>query len=80
MSKLPINLADTDFVKNLIHTTESGMYDSVSEDGEKVIVMLQQGEGMEIYFYQKNGWIRKDEYNHIGLKESELFEGRWDRE
>lgn len=75
----PIELDDEKIVKNLIATTESGMYATTSNDGENVIVYLSKNEGMNVHFYQSNGWIREDSYNSDGFKESETFVGRYDK-
>ena len=55
------------------------MYSSVSNDGEKVVVYIEQYTGMEVHFYQKNGWIRVDDYDENGFKTGETFSGRWNK-
>lgn len=40
---------------------------------------MQENEGMDVHFYQKNGWIRVDEYDKDDFKVSESFSGRWDK-
>lgn len=77
--ELTINLDSPENVKNLIKKTENGMYSSTSETGENIVVYIQQNEGMEIHFYQKNGWVRVDEYDVDGYKISETFSGRWNK-
>lgn len=53
--ELVINLDSPKDVKELIQQTESGMYSTTSESGENVVVYIQQNEGVDIHFYQKNG-------------------------
>ena len=77
--KFDINLDSPECVKKLIQETENGMYSSVSNDGEKVVVYIQQNKCMDVHFYQKNGWIRVDGYDEDGFKVSESFSGRWDK-
>lgn len=55
------------------------MYSTVSEDGEKVTVFIQQNEGMDVHFYQKNGWIRVTSYDENGYSSGETFAGRWNK-
>ena len=40
---------------------------------------MQENEGMDVHFYQKNGWIRVDSYDEDGFKTDETFSGRWDK-
>lgn len=41
---------------------------------------MQENEGMDVHFYQKNGWIRVDGYNEDGFKEDESYRGKWDED
>lgn len=77
--KFDIKLSSPECVKELIQKTESGMCSSVSNDGEKVVVFMQQNKGMDVHFCQKNSWIRVDVYDKDGFKVSESFSGRWDK-
>lgn len=77
--KFNIDLSSSECVKKLIQETENGMYSSVSNDGEKVVVYIEQYTGMEVHFYQKNGWIRVDDYDENGFKTGETFSGRWNK-
>ena len=77
--KFNIDLSSPECVKKLIQETENGMYSSVSNDGEKVVVYIEQYTGMEVHFYQKNGWIRVDDYDENGFKTGETFSGRWNK-
>lgn len=77
--KFDIRLSSPECVKKLIQETESGMYSSVSNDGEEVVVYIQQNRSMDVHFYQKNGWIRVDGYDEDGFKTAETFSGRWNK-
>lgn len=72
-----IDLGEFEYVKRLIEETESGMYASVTEDGENVLVYVSQNVGMEMDVYQKNKWIRRDTYSKEGFKTDEEFIGRY---
>ncbi|PGT90027.1 hypothetical protein [Bacillus thuringiensis] len=74
-----INLNDREEIAKLIKSTESGMYSSHNEQGDEVVVFIQQGQGMDLHTYQSNGWIREDSYDETGLWEGDTFKGRWDR-
>lgn len=76
--KLAIDLASPEQVRQLIADTPSGLYGSVTEDGEKLAVYVDQGEWLDVHVYQKNGWIRVDSYGPNGIKDSETFTGRYD--
>ncbi|HDR7066985.1 TPA: hypothetical protein QCW42_004091 [Bacillus cereus] len=77
--KLAWDFSDREEIKRLIETTENGMYESHNEDGNKVIVFVQQGAGLDTHTYQSNGWIRVDSYDENGFWEGDTFSGRWDR-
>lgn len=66
-------------VKELIQKTEDGMYPTVSNDGEKVLVFIEKNKGMDVHFYQHNGWIRVDSYDNDGQSIGETFAGRWNK-
>lgn len=80
MNKGRIELDDLSQVRKLIAQTESGIYNSTSETGEHVVVYMSQNKGMDVHFYQKNGWIRVDEYDRNGCKVSESFSGRYNKD
>ena len=48
--KFDIRLSSPECVKKLIQETESGMYSSVSNDGEEVVVYIQQNRSMDVHF------------------------------
>lgn len=72
----PIELDNPSVVKDLINNTETGMYPTVSNDNEEIVVFLTKGKGMDVHFYQTNGWIREDSYDSEGYKECESFIGK----
>ncbi len=72
-----LSFEKTEDIKNFIHTTESDMYGGKNEDGETVMVSLQQGVGMEVRTFQKNGWIRVTSYDKDGYLEGSTFDGRY---
>lgn len=76
---MQLSFEKTEDVSNFINNTESGMYQGKTDEGEKAVVMLEQGVGMDVHVYQKNGWIRVDDYNQLGIKEGETFNGRWNK-
>lgn len=78
--KFDIKLSSPECVKELIQKTESGIYETISDAGERVFVFMQQNRGMDVHFYQKNCWIRVDGYDKDGFKEDESYRGRWDEE
>lgn len=71
------NLETLEDVAKLIKHTESGLYTSVTNEGEDCAVLIQRGEGMELQIRQQNGWIRVEEYDKEGHKTLETFNGRW---
>lgn len=75
--KEQINFTEPNSVKNAIQSLASNIYGGTNVAGERVAVMLQQNVGMTIHVYQSNDWIRVDEYDADGFKESETFNGRW---
>ena len=76
---MAINLGSAEEVCQLIKDTPSGIYGSASEDEEHLVVHVEQGVGMDVHFYQKNGWIRVDSYGQEGTKDSETFSGRYNK-
>lgn len=38
---------------------------------------MSKGVGMDVYTYQKNGWIRMDSFDLTGFKVSKTFKGRY---
>jgi len=76
---LPLAFADREAIKAFIHNNESSIYSGKNVDGEKVAVLLDTNSGMDVYTYQKNGWIRVTSYDKDGFSEGETFNGRWDK-
>lgn len=74
-----IDFTEPNSVKEAIQTLESSIYGGTNKDGEKVSILLEQNVGMTVITYQLNGWIRITEYDSDGFKESETFNGRWNR-
>lgn len=59
---------------------KSNIYDSKNEDGETVLVLVQEGVGFDIHTHQANGWIRVDSYNYDaedGWTQGESYAGKW---
>jgi hypothetical protein len=56
------------------------MYGGKNSDDEKLVILLEQGVGMDVYTYQNNGWVRIDDFGENGYKQGETFEGRWDKD
>lgn len=55
-----------------------GMAISKNEESEKCELSIDDDTGnMLVKVFQNNGWIRIDEYNPIGSKCGEMFNGRW---
>lgn len=78
VQELPdIYLEDMDAVAKFIKETESSIYGGRNDKGELVNILLEQGVGMEVRVNQDNGWIRADTYNEVGIKEDEVYLGRW---
>lgn len=75
--KSALDFSDRENIKEFIHTNDSSIYSGTNVDGEKVAVMLQLNEGMEVYTYQSNGWTRVDYYDGDGFHEGQTFDGRW---
>ncbi len=57
---------------------ESGLYTSINEEGQDVIVEMNNY-CLEIDTFQDNGWIRKNVYEWDGSFwiRSEIYEGKW---
>lgn len=77
--KEQIDFTEPNSVKEAIQTLESSVYGGKNVDGEKVIVLLQRNIGMTVHVHQSNGWIRVDDYDAAGYKESETYNGRWNK-
>lgn len=67
----------TDFIKS----TKSDVLDGVDEDGNIIIVGIQQNVGFKISTHQSNGWIRINSYELVTdeegnpyIQESETYE------
>lgn len=75
--KYPIKMDSPECVIDLINNTESGIYGTENEDRERVDISISKGVGMDVYTYQKNGWIRMDSYDLTGFKTLETFKGRY---
>lgn len=76
--KIMYQLNKKEDIKKMIKL-ESGIYSSTNNNGEDIVIMVEQNEGVVIYTNQKNGWIRFEEYNHLGVLEGQGFEGRWNK-
>lgn len=76
---LNLSFGDYEEIKAFINNTESGIYQGVNTDKEKVFVFLDKGKGMDVKTYQTNGWIRVNSYDKDGFSEGETFEGRHNR-
>lgn len=47
-----------------------------NENGEKVMLSIRK-DGLTERVYQRNGWVRVNEYSAEGQMEGETYEGRW---
>ncbi|UUV46119.1 hypothetical protein [Bacillus phage vB_BanS-Thrax1] len=77
MKKLAIDMADIEVRKDLIQNRKSDLYSTINEDGEDVVIALEQGKGMEMKTFQNNGWVRVNYYDGNGAHDGETFAGRW---
>ena len=57
---------------------ESDLYSAKNENSEDLIITVEKGNGFTVTTYQKNKWIRVNEYDKDGRMESETFEGKWE--
>ena len=73
------NLSEWEDMKKLLSDTDSGMYGCKNSDGEDVLVMREEGHGMEVMTFQSNGWLRVNYYTELGHDDGETFTGRWDK-
>lgn len=59
----------------------TGIFASVNEDDEKVVVQIYSKECFQIQTLQSNGWVRVNDYNYDSESgcwdSSESFEGKW---
>ena len=62
--------------RKFIQETESGIYSGTNEDGETVVILLQQNEGMVVrtIHHNKPNWFEVIEYNAFGGQESVSYE------
>lgn len=79
MKKLAIDMSDIEVRKGLVQNRESNIYCTINEDGEDVVIVLEQGEGMEMKTFQNNGWVRVNYYDENGAHDGETFAGRWNK-
>ncbi|QOV08450.1 hypothetical protein Kirov_251 [Bacillus phage Kirov] len=77
MKKLAIDMADIEVRKDLVQNRKSDLYSTINEDGEDVVIALEQGIGMEMKTFQNNGWVRVNYYDAGGAHNGETFAGRW---
>lgn len=63
--------------KAFIKEYKSSIFEGRNQDGERVVIFLDNGEGMDVHTYQSNKWIRVNYYNKDGVMEGETFKGRW---
>jgi len=79
MKKLAIDMADIEVRKDLVQNRKSNLYSTINEDGEDVVIALEQGVGMEVKTFQNNGWVRVNYYDANGAHDGETFAGRWNK-
>lgn len=65
---------DKVFTKKDILALESGLYGGVNEDGQKVVVGRDKGNGYSVRTIQDNGWHRVCFYDEEGFIEYETYE------
>lgn len=63
-------MLSTQDIKNL----ENGLYEGKNEDGQKVIVLRQQGSGWTIKTLNSKGWYEVVYYDEDGYREGETVE------
>ncbi|MFS0878219.1 hypothetical protein [Solibacillus isronensis] len=73
----PLNPNERKELIAFMQNTENGMYGGKNADGERVVVLVEAGEGLEIETFQANGWIRANYYDNDGFSEGETFLGRY---
>lgn len=63
-------------IKDFIHNTESGIYTGKNIDGENVVVIIEQGKGMDIKTqkHSKPKWYEVIEYDEDGFQVSVSYE------
>lgn len=77
--KVKYDMSKPSVIADMVNGIKSGLYGTKNEDGEDVMVMIEQGDEMTVRTFQSNGWLRVNYYNHLGLSEGETFEGRWNK-
>ena len=63
--------------KEFIAQTESGVYTGINVDGEKVVVIVQQGQGcleIKTHHKEKPKWYEVRSYDEEGYQESLSYE------
>lgn len=62
--------------KKFISQTESGIYTGINVDGEEVVVIVQQFQGLEIktHHKEKPKWYEVQSYDKEGYQESLSYE------
>lgn len=77
-NELTKNFADPACRRQLMkcYGTSKTSYHGSNEHGEAVLISIST-KSIQVTTYQNNGWVRIDEYDERGFKESERFEGRW---
>lgn len=83
-NELPtLNLNQYDYLttdtgrESFITDNPTGAYHGKNDEDELLYISLEQSVGMEVKVFQKNKWVRIDEYSERGLLLGELYEGRW---
>lgn len=61
----------------MIKELQSSLYGGTNVEGADIIVLVENGVGMEVLTFQDNGWLRSDEYDARGEHLIETFQGRW---
>ena len=73
------NLNTFEDVEKLLSILDSGKYGCINEDGEEVVIFREIGEGIEMYTFQNNGWVRLNYFDEQGYDDGEDFCGRWNK-
>lgn len=75
-----LDLENDNTIIEFINTMESDLYTGKNSEGEDIVVAIQKNVGMKISTYQKNNWIRIDEYtirnevNYQYIEREEMYE------
>lgn len=75
-----LDLENDNTIIEFINTMESDLYTGKNSEGEDIVVAIQKNVGMRISTYQKNNWIRINEYtivneeNYQYIEREEIYE------